>query len=92
MEISYFRIEVSELKFCFCRWKIHFNHGFSPVRRYNDVDQATNAKIQIEQKQRDEAQMRKENNESWQPRVSEMVFQFYSNVVNIDRLEENFTM
>lgn len=37
--------------------------------RYNDVDQATNAKIEIEQKQRDEAQIRKERNENWEPRV-----------------------
>lgn len=37
--------------------------------RYNDVDQATNAKIQIEQKQRDEAQIRRERHESWEPKV-----------------------
>ncbi|XP_065212869.1 oxysterol-binding protein-related protein 9 isoform X2 [Planococcus citri] len=36
--------------------------------KYNDVDQATNAKIRIEQKQRDEAQNRKEKNESWEPK------------------------
>ncbi|KAK7586239.1 hypothetical protein V9T40_004115 [Parthenolecanium corni] len=36
--------------------------------KYNNVDQATNAKIYIEQKQRDEAQARKEKNETWEPR------------------------
>lgn len=46
---------------------------FFPPPRYNNVDQATNAKIHIEQKQREEAQARKEKNEKWEPRVSHFV-------------------
>lgn len=34
--------------------------------RLNDIDRATNAKTQLEQKQRDEAKMRKENGLDWE--------------------------
>lgn len=53
---------------------------FSPSSpRYNNVDQATNAKINIEQKQRDEAQVRKEKNEKWEPRVSHLQYNLFWN-------------
>lgn len=38
--------------------------------RINDMDKATAAKCAIEQKQRDEARVRKENNLTWQTKVS----------------------
>lgn len=38
--------------------------------RLNDMEKASTTKYAIEQKQRDEARIRKENNISWQPRVS----------------------
>ncbi|KAJ6649785.1 Oxysterol-binding protein-related protein 9, partial [Pseudolycoriella hygida] len=34
--------------------------------RLNDIDRATNAKSQVEQKQRNEAKLRKEKNEEWE--------------------------
>ncbi|KAL2726541.1 oxysterol-binding protein-related protein 9 [Vespula squamosa] len=37
--------------------------------RINDMDKATAAKYAIEQKQRDEARQRKENNETWQTKL-----------------------
>lgn len=37
--------------------------------RINDMDKATAAKCAIEQKQRDEARFRKENNMAWQTKV-----------------------
>lgn len=36
----------------------------------NDIDKATNAKFQVEQKQRVEARERKENSGEWENRVS----------------------
>lgn len=38
--------------------------------RINDMDKATAAKSSIEQKQRDEARIRKENNIMWQTKVT----------------------
>jgi len=38
--------------------------------RINDMDKATTAKCAIEQKQREEARLRKENNVAWQTKVS----------------------
>lgn len=37
--------------------------------RINDMEKATAAKCTIEQKQRDEARLRKENNINWQTKV-----------------------
>lgn len=42
--------------------------------RINDMDKATAAKCAIEQKQRDEARVRKENNLTWQTKVSGLFF------------------
>lgn len=39
--------------------------------RINDMDKATAAKCAIEQKQREEARIRKETNVAWQTKVSE---------------------
>lgn len=36
---------------------------------YNEIDKATNAKFSLEQKQREEAKIRKELEEEWEPRV-----------------------
>ena len=51
--------------------------------RINDMDKATAAKCSIEQKQRDEARIRKENNIAWQTKVSkarlEINIYLYSN-------------
>ena len=41
--------------------------------RINDMDKATAAKCSIEQKQRDEARIRKEGNIAWQTKVSETI-------------------
>lgn len=38
------------------------------------MDQASQAKAEIEQKQRNEAEERKEHNETWTPRVNKMFF------------------
>lgn len=38
----------------------------------DDVDQASQAKAEIEQKQRNEAEDRKERNEAWTPRVNKL--------------------
>lgn len=38
--------------------------------KFNDIDKATNAKFQVEQKQRDEARDRKVNNADWETKVS----------------------
>jgi len=40
--------------------------------RVDNVDQASQAKAEIEQKQRNEAEVRKENNEVWIPRVNKI--------------------
>lgn len=37
--------------------------------RLNDIERATNAKSQVEQKQRDEAKLRKENSVEWETKV-----------------------
>lgn len=37
--------------------------------RLNDIERATNAKTQIEQKQREEAKIRKETNVDWETKV-----------------------
>lgn len=42
--------------------------------RINDMDKATAAKCAIEQKQRDEARLRKENNIPWQTKVSKQIY------------------
>lgn len=39
------------------------------LRRLNDIERATNAKSQVEQKQRDEAKLRKELSEEWDTKV-----------------------
>lgn len=71
MEIGHFGIEVSiQSSFVgFFNFDANFLFVFLNFDRYNDVDQATSAKIRIEQKQRDEAQNRKEKNENWEPKV-----------------------
>lgn len=38
--------------------------------RLNDIDRATNAKSEVEQKQRDEAKSRKDRNAEWETKVS----------------------
>lgn len=38
--------------------------------KFNDIDKATNAKFQVEQKQRDEARDRKVNNADWDTKVT----------------------
>lgn len=38
--------------------------------KYNDIDKASNAKTELEQKQRDEAKTRKELNAEWETKVS----------------------
>lgn len=45
--------------------------------RMNDMDKATAAKYAIEQKQRDEAQARKENNVAWQTKVFPSCFDLF---------------
>lgn len=40
--------------------------------RVDNVDQASQAKAEIEQKQRNEAESRKERNDVWIPRVTRM--------------------
>jgi len=40
--------------------------------RVDNVDQASQAKAEIEQKQRNEAEVRKESNEVWIPRVNKI--------------------
>lgn len=47
--------------------------------RINDMDKATAAKYAIEQKQRDEARQRKENNETWQTKVTLIYFYILKN-------------
>ena len=42
--------------------------------RMNDMEKATAAKCAIEQKQRDEAQIRKESNIAWQTKVLDYLF------------------
>lgn len=37
--------------------------------KYNDIDKATNAKFQVEQKQREEAKERKTTNAEWETKV-----------------------
>lgn len=46
--------------------------------RANDIDKATKAKFEVEQKQRDEAKVRKDTNADWDNRVSAPEF-CYSN-------------
>ncbi|KAK7070467.1 Oxysterol-binding protein-related protein 9 [Halocaridina rubra] len=41
--------------------------------KFNDIEQATASKTALEQKQRDEAKVRKENNEAWVPRLFTLV-------------------
>lgn len=50
--------------------------------RINDMDKATAAKCAIEQKQREEARLRKENNLAWQTKVSGRILfdPFYQSV------------
>ncbi len=50
--------------------------SFHFIRRLNDIERATNAKSQVEQKQRDEAKLRKENNEEWDTKVNQFQFVF----------------
>lgn len=38
--------------------------------KYNNIDRATQAKFELEQKQRNEAKDRKANNEEWETNVS----------------------
>lgn len=40
------------------------------VPRLNDIDRATNAKSEVEQKQRDEAKGRKDTNADWETKVT----------------------
>lgn len=40
--------------------------------RVDNVDQASQAKAEIEQKQRNEAEIRKERNDVWTPRVNKI--------------------
>lgn len=40
------------------------------MRRSNDIDAATSAKFKVEQKQRDEAKVRKDDNTSFNNKVS----------------------
>lgn len=51
--------------------------------KINDMEKATAAKCTIEQKQRDEARIRKENNTNWQTKVNFFKFStflfFYNN-------------
>lgn len=44
------------------------------MRRLNDIDRATNAKSQVEQKQREEAKMRKDTNGEWDTKVNGFFF------------------
>lgn len=39
------------------------------LSRLNDIERATNAKCTVEQKQREEAKLRKENNGEWDTKV-----------------------
>ena len=51
--------------------------------RINDMDKATAAKCTIEQKQREEARLRKENNIAWQTKVSgRFLFDFFHLLYN----------
>lgn len=47
------------------------------MRRLNDIDRATNAKSQVEQKQREEAKMRKDTNGEWDTKVNDFFLLFY---------------
>lgn len=51
-----------------------FIDGFISLGRLNDIERATNAKSQVEQKQRDEAKLRKENSDEWETKVAEWIF------------------
>lgn len=53
--------------------------------RINDMDKATAAKCAIEQKQRDEARFRKENNMAWQTkvRVNSFIVLYYTNAIEL---------
>lgn len=51
------------------RWKIVCIYW----NRVDNVDQASQAKAEIEQKQRNEAEARKERNEVWIPRVNKII-------------------
>jgi len=50
--------------------KIDFLNKFCFYCRVDNVDQASQAKAEIEQKQRNEAEARKERNDIWIPRVN----------------------
>lgn len=43
--------------------------SLSFIFRLNDIDRATNAKSQVEQKQREEAKQRKDTNGEWDTKV-----------------------
>lgn len=49
--------------------------------RINDMDKATAAKCAIEQKQRDEARFRKENNIAWQTKVRSNFYLIFSFII-----------
>lgn len=49
--------------------------------RINDMDKATAAKCAIEQKQRDEARFRKENNMAWQTKVRSNFYLIFSFII-----------
>lgn len=46
--------------------------------KINDMDKATAAKCLIEQKQRDEARLRKESNDTWETKVNNIQYNFSS--------------
>jgi hypothetical protein len=48
--------------------------------RANDIDAATSAKFRVEQKQREEAKTRKDENTAWNNKVRETFFLFVSRV------------
>ena len=53
------------LPFIICLIKLNYHQN-----RFNDIDRATNAKSQVEQKQREEAKTRKETEAVWENKVS----------------------
>lgn len=57
--------------------------------RINDMDKATAAKCTIEQKQRDEARLRKENNVAWHTKVNINDFILFNYLLYIMMLINN---
>lgn len=47
----------------------HLNTIFHHLHRMNDIEKATNAKFQVEQKQREEAKERKDALGEWETKV-----------------------